>query len=316
MKKYLVTGGAGFIGSHLVDELLSDGFEVKVYDNFSTGMLENIEENRGSIHKHLTVIEGDIRDRDKLFEATKGIDGVFHLAALVSVPQSIQEPGISFDINSNGTQSVLDVARKCGVSRVVLASSAAVYGNCQNIPINEAEVTNPLSPYGLDKLIAEQLGSLYFSLYNLDVVCLRFFNVYGPRQPPTSPYSGVVSKFAEKASSKSRPTIFGTGNQERDFVYVKDVVNALRLSMNSSLSGFRIYNVGTGHPLTVNSLWDLFDKFAQAEVEPEYAPARVGDISKSVADISLIQKELNFQPSLSNENSFLETYKWSQRSRK
>lgn len=312
MKKYLVTGGGGFIGSHLVDALLRDCCEVKIYDNFSTGLFENIKDNLSANNKYLEVIEGDIRDRDKLLEVMKDIDGIFHLAALVSVPESIEKPDLSFDINCKGSQSVLDIARKCGVNRVVLASSAAVYGNCQNFPINEAEETIPLSPYGLDKLITEKIGALYFSLYGLNVTCLRFFNVFGPRQPPTSPYSGVVSKFAEKASSKLNPTIFGTGQQERDFIYVKDVVNAMRLSMESSISGFRVYNVGTGHPITVNTLWNMFKKFSQSEITPEYVPARVGDILRSVADITLIKKELDFQPSLSNENNFLETYRWSQ----
>ena len=311
MKKYMVTGGAGFIGSHLVDALLGNNHEVTIYDNFSSGKLENINGSRMNVNNKLKIIEGDIRDQRMLSEAMEGIDGVFHLAALVSVPQSIIEPDVSFDINSKGTQLVFDSARKLGVDRVVVASSAAVYGNCQNMPLKETEIITPLSPYGLDKFFAEQMGSLYSTLFNLNVTCLRFFNVFGSRQPPNSPYSGVVSKFAEKAALGLSPVIYGSGNQTRDFVYVKDVVNALILSMQSSMTGFRIYNVGTGQSLSVNSLLDIFKGFSSSNLSPEYAPERIGDILKSSADISLIQRELDFHPSLSFHEHFFKTYKWS-----
>jgi len=311
MKKYMVTGGAGFIGSHLVDKLLDENHEVTIYDNFSTGKLENIRGNSTRSNYKLKIIEGDIREHSMLSEAMKGIDGVFHLAALVSVPQSIIEPDVSFDINSKGTQLVFDSARKLGVSRVVVASSAAVYGNCENLPLKESEITFPSSPYGLDKLFAEQMGNLYSTLFNLDVTCLRFFNVFGSRQPPNSPYSGVVSKFAEKTALGLSPIIYGSGNQTRDFIYVKDVVNALILSMQSSVIGFRIYNVGTGQSLSVNSLLDIFKGFSPSDLSPEYAPERVGDILKSSADISLIQRELDFHPSLSFHENLFKTYKWS-----
>lgn len=311
MKTYLVTGGAGFIGSHLVDALLENGCYVKVYDNFSTGSIENLAHLVASENSKLEIFHGDIRDSDKLSNALVGVHGVFHLAALVSVPQSIEEPNISFDINSKGTQLVLNEARKLNLGRVVIASSAAVYGDCQNVPLTETEETTPLSPYGLDKLIGEQLGRLYSSLYGMNVSCMRFFNVFGPRQPPDSPYSGVVSIFANKASINQSPSIFGEGDQTRDFVFVKDVVAALVNAMNSTLPGFRVYNVGTGQGITVNRLWDIFRKIAQSDVKPEYQPARFGDIKNSVADVTLIKTELNFSPSVCIEDNLFETYKWS-----
>jgi nucleoside-diphosphate-sugar epimerase len=310
MKIYLVTGGAGFIGSHLVEKLLADDCYVKIYDNFSTGSMKNILECAGKNNARLEVIHGDIRDANMLSEAMLGVDGVFHLAALVSVPKSIEEPDVSFDINSNGTQIVLNVARQCKVSRLVLASSAAVYGNCIKVPISESEQTKPLSPYGLDKIIAEQLGELYFSLYGTNVTCLRFFNVFGPRQQPNSSYSGVVSKFAMKTSSKLSPTIFGDGTQLRDFIYVKDVADALVLSMRSEYFGFQIFNVGTGHGISINALWNIFNGFTDANLTAEYEMAREGDIQCSIADISLIKKYLKLQPSVSFTQHLYETYEW------
>ena len=221
---------------------------------------------------------------------------------------------MSFDINSKGTQLVLNEARKLNLGRVVIASSAAVYGDCQNVPLKETEETTPLSPYGLDKLIGERLGRLYSSLYGMNVSCMRFFNVFGPIQPPNSPnspYSGVVSIFANKASINQSPSIFGEGDQTRDFVFVKDVVAALVKAMNSTLPGFHIYNVGTGQGITINGLWAIFRKIAQSDVKPDYQPARFGDIKNSVADVTLIKTELNFSPSVCIEDNLFDTYKWS-----
>lgn len=309
---YLVTGGAGFIGSHLVENLLAEGCHVKVFDNFSTGFESNLTEPLNSLPEKLEIIRGDIRDAQGLHAAMRGVSGVFHLAALVSVPLSIEKPDLSFDINSHGTQLVLDVARKNKINRIVMTSSAAVYGANQNLPLREQELSMPLSPYGLDKSFGEQLGRLYAGLYQMNVTCLRFFNVFGPRQPPDSPYSGVVSIFAKKAATNQSPVIYGDGEQTRDFVFVRDVANALRLSMQSSLAGFHLYNVGSGKEITVEDLWSLFREISLFSSEAVHLPERVGDIKRSLADISKIKSDLGFNPHEEFKSDLQETYSWLQ----
>lgn len=309
-RTYLVTGGAGFIGSHLVENLLAHGCHVKVFDNFSTGVESNLTELPKSLLSKLDIIRGDIRDSQALSSVMQGVGGVFHLAALVSVPMSIERPDLSFDINSRGTQLVLDIARKNGVKRLVMASSAAVYGDNQNLPLREQELPLPLSPYGLDKLFGEQLGRLYADVYQINVTSLRFFNVFGPRQLLDSPYSGVVSIFAKNAATNRVPTIYGNGEQTRDFVFVKDVVNALSLSMQSSLAGFQLYNVGSGREVSINNLWQVFCDISQLPNNPIYLPERAGDIKGSLADISKIKKDLGFDPSGKFKATLRETYDW------
>jgi nucleoside-diphosphate-sugar epimerase len=308
-KTYLVTGGAGFIGSHLVENLLTDGFSVKVYDNFSSGFESNLTALQSAVGK-LEIIRGDIRDAHSLAAAMQGVTGVFHLAALVSVPQSIEQPDLSFDINGRGTQLVLDQARKNGVKRVVMASSAAVYGDNENFPLSEDEVSLPLSPYGLEKSLGEQMGRLYADLYQMNVTCLRFFNVFGPRQPPDSPYSGVVSIFAKKAAAREIPAFYGDGLQTRDFVFVRDVASALMLSMQSDLPGFHVYNVGSGKEITVNALWDAFGLVSGFFEAAQQLPARDGDIKTSLSDISKIQSDLGFYPSVDFNADLQATYGW------
>ena len=308
MTSYLVTGGAGFIGSHLVESLLADGCQVKVFDNFTSGSAENFKHIPAQLAARLEIIRGDIRDQVALSKAMVGMDGVFHLAALVSVPQSIAQPDLSFDINGRGTQLVLDEARKNAVSRVVMASSAAIYGDNQNLPLKETEPPLPMSPYGLEKSLGEQMGRLYADLYQLNVTCLRFFNVFGPRQPPDSPYSGVVSIFANKAASQQAPRFYGDGSQTRDFVFVKDVVQALKLSMVSVLPGFHVYNVGSGKETTVSKLWEVFCEISGFNIQAEHLPQREGDIKESFANISLITSELGFLPSVEIKHNLQETY--------
>ena len=309
-ESYLVTGGAGFIGSHLVENLLKIGCRVKVFDNFSSGFEKSLTALPQSLPGRLEVFRGDIRDAQCLDAALHGVTGVFHLAAMVSVPLSIEKPDLSFDINSRGTQIVLDVARKNGIKRVVMASSAAVYGDNQNLPLLEKELPMPLSPYGLDKVFGEQLGRLYTVLYQMDVTCLRFFNVFGPRQSPDSPYSGVVSIFAKSAETRDAPVIYGDGEQTRDFVFVKDVVNALMLSMKSTLSGFHVYNVGSGKEVTIKSLWNTYREISDFSGEPKHFPERSGDIKASLANISKIKSELGFIPSVNFKSDLHETYSW------
>lgn len=306
---YLVTGGAGFIGSHLVEKLLAEGCHVKVFDNFSSGFESNLTGLQSSSGK-LEIVCGDIRDAHSLAAVMQGVTGVFHLAALVSVPQSIDQPDLSFDINGRGTQLVLDQARKNGVKRVVMASSAAVYGDNENLPLSEDEVTLPLSPYGLEKSLGEQMGRLYAELYQMNVTCLRFFNVFGPRQPPDSPYSGVVSIFAKKAAAREIPAFYGDGLQTRDFVFVKDVANALKLSMQSDLPGFHVYNVGSGKEIAVKALWDAFGKVSGFVEAAKQLPAREGDIKTSLSDISKIKADLGFHPSEDFKGDLQATYGW------
>jgi len=306
---YLVTGGAGFIGSHLVEDLLAEGCHVKVYDNFSSGFESNLTGLQSARGK-LEIIRGDIRDANSLAAAMQGVTGVFHLAALVSVPQSIEQPDLSFDINGRGTQLVLNEARKNGVKRVVMASSAAVYGDNENLPLSEDEVSLPLSPYGLEKSLGEQMGRLYADLYQMNVTCLRFFNVFGPRQPPDSPYSGVVSIFAKKAAAREIPVFYGDGLQTRDFVFVKDVTNALKLSMQSDLPGFYVYNVGSGKEITVKALWDAFCSVSGFLEEAKQLPARDGDIKTSLSDISKIKSDFDFHPSEDFKGDLQSTYSW------
>jgi|SRR5688572_11244672 len=293
--RFLVTGGAGFIGSHIAEELLRRKHQVRVLDNFSTGKRENLgfASNTGD----LEVINGDIREPDTVVQAALGVDGIFHEAALVSVPATIEQPRLGFDSNARGTFNVFEAARNSGVRRVVFASSAAVYGDNPTLPLGETATPRPLSPYGLDKLYAEQLGALYHSLYGREIVGLRYFNVFGPRQDPGSPYSGVISIFVNRLRAGRAPMIYGDGLQTRDFVYVADVVDANLRAMLEDYRGFRVFNVGTGRQTSLNDLLSQLQKLTGVSVEPEYADARPGDIRHSVADIALIQRELGYAPS-------------------
>ncbi|MGH7332845.1 MAG: NAD-dependent epimerase/dehydratase family protein [Candidatus Rokuibacteriota bacterium] len=292
--RLLVTGGAGFIGSHLTERLLDLGHEVRVLDNFSTGRRENLAFGRG--RAALDVREGDLRDAAEVCRAVAGVDGIFHQAALVSVPRSIAEPALSFEINAAGTLRLFEAARRAGVRRIVYASSAAVYGDGLAPPLRETMALRPLSPYGLDKLYTEQLGALYASLYGLAPVALRYFNVFGPRQDPGSPYSGVISILVDRLRGGEAPTIYGDGEQTRDFVYVLDVVEANLASMWGRHHGFRAFNVGRGERLSLNGLVALLQDLMDVRLPVRYAPARAGDIRHSQADISAIAAELGFTP--------------------
>ncbi|MBN4077242.1 NAD-dependent epimerase/dehydratase family protein, partial [Mariprofundus ferrooxydans] len=257
-------------------------------------------------------IDGDIRDREAVRKAMQGVSKVVHLAALVSVPESIAQPNLCFDINAHGTQVVLDEARRSGVRKVVLASSAAVYGDNSNLPLSENEPAAPLSPYGLDKLYAEQLGRVYQSLYGMKVTALRFFNVFGPRQDPSSPYSGVISIFLERMLAGEDVNIFGDGSQTRDFVYVKDVVSAIMLSMQSDHAAFQVFNVGCGGQVSVNALYRTLCELVKPGHAVLYKPLRGADIVHSEADITAISTALAYKPEFSFEQGLKETLEWQQ----
>ena len=304
--KALVTGGAGFIGSHLVDALVAADRNVVVIDNLSTGHLSNLRH----IEDRITFYKGDIRNQEILIKASKECDIIFHQAAVVSVPQTVDNPLESAMVNDIGTLFVLEVARKNNIKRVVLASSCAIYGDDLEIPKHEEMRPKPQSPYAVQKLTGEFYARLYFELYGLETVCLRYFNVYGPKQDPSSPYSGVISIFMTKASFKKTPLIYGDGNQYRDFIFVKDVVNANLLAANGSKAMGEIFNIGTGRYVRVNELWKMICQLTENNIEPKYKPARPGDVLESVANIDHAIKVLGFKPKYSFEKGLKETFEY------
>lgn len=305
-KKALVTGGAGFIGSHLVEDLLSEGCQISVIDNLSTGRLFNLSHVKDCI----TFYKADICDQGILEKAAKDCDIIFHQAAVVSVPKTVDNPFDSAMVNEMGTLLVLEAARKNNVRRVVLASSSAVYGDDPVLPKHENMNPKPMSPYAVQKLSGEFYARLYHDLYGLETVSLRYFNVYGPRQDPSSPYSGVISIFMTRASSKNPPVIYGNGNQYRDFIFVKDVVRFNLLAADADKANGKIFNVGTGRFVRINRLWEIISNLAGINITPEYEPPRAGDIIESVANIDRAKKELGFEPDYSFEKGLKETFNY------
>ena len=305
-KRALVTGGAGFIGSHLVDALIETGCDVVVLDNLSTGHLSNLDHAR----KHILFQEGDIRDQNAIKRAAADCDIIFHQAAVVSVPQTVADPIQTALVNDIGTLNVLETARLEKIKRVVLASSCAVYGDDPEIPKHEHMLPRPQSPYAVQKLTNELNASLYAQLYGLDTVCLRYFNVFGPRQDPSSPYSGVISIFMTRAVAGEAPAIYGDGQQFRDFVYVKDVVRANLLAAAAQNKGGIVFNVGTGAYVRINKLWESIAALAGTALSPIYEDSRPGDIIESVADIQKAGSMLGFKPEYGFIEGLKNTYNW------
>ncbi len=290
---YMITGGSGFIGSHIAEELVKEGKKVRIYDNLSSGHIENIE----FIKHQVEFIKGDIRDADDLDKAMHGVRYVFHEAALVSVFDSVKRPNDNNDINLTGTLNVMMAARKHGVKRVLLASSAAVYGNNVELPKREMMRPEPESPYAIGKITGEHYLRIFCKLYGVQTVSLRYFNVYGPRQDPRSMYSGVISKFTDVLAKGQTPTIFGDGHQTRDFVFVKDIVQANLLAMHSEKAGnAEVFNVGTGRESSLLDLLTTLSKLFGVKVEPFLKEARAGDIRHSVSDISAARTGLGYEP--------------------
>jgi UDP-N-acetylglucosamine/UDP-N-acetylgalactosamine 4-epimerase len=299
LKKFLVTGGAGFIGSHLVEGLLEKGHNVKVLDNFSTGKKENLNQlgnGRFVPSRDFEIIEGDIRDFQTVLSATTGVDGVFHQAALGSVPRSVADPLTTQDVNANGTLNVFWASCKNHVSRVVFASSSSVYGSSEALPKKEGSEGQPLSPYALTKKINEEHGKLFTNLYSLGAVGLRYFNVYGPRQDPDSEYAAVIPRFVTRLLSGDSPIIYGTGLQSRDFTFVKDVVmaNIAAMEAPSGVCGAS-YNIGRGDQINLLELLNNLKRLLRVDIEPVFEPARPGDVMHSSADVSLAKEKLGFQ---------------------
>lgn len=306
MQRCLVTGGAGFIGSNLVERLIREGIQIRVLDNLSTGFFENIK----PFQEVIDFKQGDVRDFDTLKEAMSNVEVVFHQAAMVSVPKSVENPIEAAIVNDLGTLNVLEAARRRGVIKVVLASSCAVYGDLPRLPKREDMETRPLSPYAASKLNGETYAYLYGHLYGVETVCLRYFNVYGPRQDPTSPYSGVISIFMDKAARGELPTIYGDGEQYRDFVYVADVVQANLLAAYQENISSAVINIGTGNYVTVNGLWKNIANLVGMQGEPEKADSRPGDIRESVADISRARELLDYKPQYSFQEGLELTWQW------
>lgn len=294
--KILVTGVAGFIGSHLAQILLERGDKVLGIDNFYSGTEENIKYlNSCDKNNQFTFIEADIRDFDKINQIIKiyNIDQIYHLAAIVSVQESIENPLLSNEVNVKGTLNILEASRKNDVKRVVFSSSAAVYGDEPTLPKDENSITKPISPYGYEKLMGEYYMKLYNELYDLETVILRYFNVYGSRQNSKSDYSGVISIFEESFKNAKSPNIYGNGQQYRDFVYVKDVVKANIKAMNTTTLSGKIICVGTGKKTSINDIVEFLNKKYNRLIVPKYLPKRSGDIKESVCNNNKIKELLN-----------------------
>jgi UDP-glucose 4-epimerase len=308
MSRFVVTGGAGFIGSALVRGLLARGArDVLVVDNFLTGHERNLDEIRGPVD----VRRIDIRDYEPLRESMTGIDVVFHEAAIPSVPRSIHEPIPSHEVNINGTFNVLRAAKEAGVRRVIYAASSSAYGDTEELPKVETMRPRPKSPYAAQKLLGEHYMSIWASCFSLETVSLRYFNVYGPRQDPASPYSGVLSLFMTAILKRSAPTIFGDGGQSRDFTFVEDVValNIKAAEAPSNVTG-EMYNGGNGGRITLNEAWALLEKIEGVRIPPKYGPSRAGDVRDSQADTTRARRYLGHDPQFTFEQGMRATLAW------
>ena len=308
MSRFLVTGGAGFIGSALVRGLLEHGANrIVVVDNLLTGHEGNLQEVRGDVDFHRV----DIREYDALRKAMEGIDVVFHEAAIPSVPRSIHEPVPSHEVNINGTFNVLRSAKEAGARRVVYAASSSAYGDSEVLPKVETMSPSPKSPYAAQKLLGEHYMSVWASCFGLETVSLRYFNVYGPRQDPSSPYSGVLSLFMSAILNREAPTIFGDGEQSRDFTFVEDVValNIKAAEAPAKVSG-QMYNAGNGGRITLNEAWALLEKIEGVRLAPKYGPVREGDVRDSQADTTLACRDLGHDPKFTFEQGMRATLNW------
>jgi nucleoside-diphosphate-sugar epimerase len=305
----LVTGGAGFIGSHIVDALLDQGTRVRVLDNLSTGSLNNLCHRRGEIE----FIEGDLRDKDDCYRACEGVEMVFHQAALPSVPRSIADPITSNAVNVDGTLQMLMAARDQGARRFVFASSSSVYGNTQVSPKHEGLTPCPLSPYAINKLTGEHYCKVFHSLYGLETVCLRYFNVFGPRQDPNSQYSAVIPKFVAAALNGDAVIVNGDGSHSRDFTFVQNVVQANLLASWVPAVGGSVFNVGCGTTHTLNDLCWGIEAHTGRPLRVEYGPEREGDVRHSMADIGAARERLRYDPAIGFQEGLKRTVCWAMR---
>jgi len=306
--KFLVTGGAGFIGSHIVEELLKREEKIRVLDNFSTGKRENI----APFLKEIELIEGDIRNPEVVKKAMKGVSYVLHQAALPSVFRSIKDPITTNEVNVLGTLNILMAAREAEVKKMVYASSSSVYGDTPQLPKREDAGVSPLSPYALSKLAGEEYSRLFTSLYGLEIVILRYFNVFGPRQDSTSQHAAVIPKFISFLLKGKRPTIYGDGEQSRDFTYVLNVVNA-NLLVTTSQTKERIFNIACGERITVNELVKNLNGIMNTDIKPLHTNPRQGDVRHSQAVISKAKEALGYKIEIDFEEGLRKTVNWFRR---
>lgn len=302
--KALVTGGAGFIGSNLALALQAQGHDVRLLDNFSTGHRANLEPLDAE------VVEGDLRSYERVAAAVGGVEVVFHQGALPSVPRSIQDPLTSTAVNVEGTLNVLLAARDADVRRVVFASSSSVYGDAPGMPRRESQPLSPLAPYAVSKLAAEQYCMVANRVYGVETVALRYFNVFGERQDPLSGYAAVIPKFIRMILDGQRPTIFGDGQTSRDFTHVENVVEANLAAAVEPAAAGRVMNIAVGSSHTLNELVSELQGLVDSELEPEYGPQRPGDVSESLADISLARELLGYEPRIGFKEGLQRTIAW------
>ncbi len=295
MRSSLVTGGAGFIGSHLVDALAARGDRVRVLDDFSTGKRANLAASAAKVE----VIEGCLTDPDAVGRAVAGVDTVFHLGALPSVQRSVEAPLTTHEVCATGTLRVLDAARRAGVRRVVYAASSSAYGDTPGVLRRETDPISPMSPYAVAKVAGEHYCNAFTTVYGLETVRLRFFNIFGPRQDPLSPYSGVIAKFTRVMKAGQRPVVHGDGQQSRDFTYVENAVRGLLLAADAPAAVRQVYNLGSGGRVSLLELVEQINAALGTRLEPEFGPARAGDVRHSQADLTRARADLGYEPVVS-----------------
>ncbi len=301
--RFLVTGGAGFIGSHLVEHLVGEGHDVVVLDDFSTGKRENLASFRG-----VEVVEGSVTDPATCARACRGVDYVLHQAALASVPRSLRDPVATHQANATGTLNVLLAARDAGVRRVVYAASSSAYGNTAELPKHEGMVPRPLSPYAVTKLAGEEYCRAVHASFGVETVALRYFNIFGPRQDPASQYAAVVPKFIVSAMANESPVIYGDGEQTRDFTYVANAVQANMVACSAPAEACgEVFNVGCGARISVNELWRQITGILESKARAQYEPARVGDVRDSLASLDRSRRVLGYEPVVSLEEGLQRT---------
>ena len=306
MAKYLVTGGAGFIGSNIVEELVSRGEDVVVFDDLSTGHEKNLE----GIDSEIEFIRGDVRKSDEVRAAMKDIDHVLHQAALASVPRSIDDPLLVNDVNINGTLNVLEEAKKAGVKSVVYAASSSAYGETEKLPKTEDILPQPLSPYAVTKLVGEYYCSVYSQVYGLPTISMRYFNVFGPKQDPASQYAAVIPIFITHLLKGKAPTIYGDGEQSRDFTYVKNIVNANIAASKCSKASGQMINVACGGKYSLNELYSMLSGLIGVDIDPVYADTRPGDVKHSHAEISMAEDLFDYSVEVPFEEGLKRTVDW------
>jgi len=306
LETYLVTGGAGFIGSNIAERLLKAGSRVRIIDNFMTGKRENIEPFLSDIE----LIEGDIRNMKDVKKAVAGVDYILHQAAMRSVPKSVDNPALTNEINVEGTLNVLVAAKEAKVKRLVYASSSSVYGECEVFPEREDFVPRPISPYAVSKLAGEHYAYTFSKTYGLETASLRYFNVFGPRQNPESKYSTVIPAFVTRMMAGKAPTVEGSGTQTRDFTYVDNVVQANLVAAKADGASGEVFNIACGNSFSVLDIVKELNKFLGSDIKPDFAPPRRGDVQKTIADISKMKRILGIKPKVEFAQGLKKTLEW------